>query len=331
MDVMEAVDKLREATEFANPSPDMANRDFILVDKDRTDENLESPYRVRELPLHRELLDSLTREFINFLQGTIQKVETDKLDIVQYSVENGNKDKVPLQYLDESDVPKMSRFREIIQNRDYPDATIEEELPSFQAYRIKSTGLTIDKRLIGFRRYTNRQIIGSSFSLKGILDGTEYNKFEDKLFALPDEFDAVYYDGTIFVFKPSNFELVFDYLDAYQESADQVFDFLRSSKLTISNLSRVEDAIKGDHRSLRTMRKIEKRGLYKDLKPDDAQQIVDEYDLDLEVEKGENGRWTIEISDMRKKFHILHLLNDDHLESRFTQNKYQVSGKDQRS
>ena len=79
------------------------------------------------------------------------------------------------------------------------------------------------------------------------------------------------------------------------------------------------------------MRQIEELGLYHDLEQDEVGEVVEEFDLDIRVGENSDGEWGITVPDMRKKWDVIRLLNDDHLYSSLTEGRYQVYGKDQRS
>jgi hypothetical protein len=74
------------------------------------------------------------------------------------------------------------------------------------------------------------------------------------------------------------------------------------------------------------MHKVRDRGLYEELSRDDVEEIVDEFELDIAVTTNEGGEWGIRIPDMRKKWDVIRILNDDHVLSYVSDNLFQVTG-----
>ncbi|MBZ6496000.1 Kiwa anti-phage protein KwaB-like domain-containing protein [Natrinema longum] len=327
MDVEDAHDHLRKAKDLVNEDPTNYTRQFLLVDKS---DNIDGEYEAGEVPLHRNIQIKISKWVLEQLQTELNKLKNESRSLAKYDIENANKKKVPIQYIDTDDVPLFDRFQSIVMGNSFSETTYgEEDDPSFQVFR--AINRLHQDRFAAFSVYTKSQIIGHTWKIKAALRGNEYNTFEEDLVALPDTYDVIYYNGVLFIFNPGRFEKMFDYFETYEESASSVFDSLEESDLTIHNLDKVKTTVMNDNISLRKMSVIEKVGVYDSLTLDKAEEIINEYNLNLNIEEDpEDGRG-IRVPDLRHRHDLLRLLNDDHLASELTNELYQVYGKDRRS
>ncbi len=179
---------------------------------------------------------------------------------------------------------------------------------------------------LGFRKFTRRQIVGSSWKVKLTLSGEEYDKFEDELFALPEHFDAFYYEGDVFVKNQRKFEDIFNFFAEYESRTDEVLEGLRESEIKIHNEQEFKEAISGDRSALRKMAVVKERGLYEDLTKEKVENEITKYDLDLQAQD-KNGEWGIILPSKGHKKDLIRLLNDDNLYSESTETRYQARGK----
>lgn len=103
---------------------------------------------------------------------------------------------------------------------------------------------------------------------------------------------------------------------------------VRLIEINIADFDRFVDSVRNDRRALRKMWEIKRVGIYNDLSRDEVEQIVSNFNLSIDVEEGDGDEdWTIAISGLRKKWDIIRLLNDDHLYSDLSKDRYQVYGK----
>ena len=110
---------------------------------------------------------------------------------------------------------------------------------------------------VAFRKFTRNQIVGSSWKVKLSLSNDEYNKFEENLFALPEQFDAFLYNDYLFVVNQRKFEDIFNYFIEYKSKTEGVIEGLEESEITIVNEQEFIDAIEGDRGALRKMAAID--------------------------------------------------------------------------
>lgn len=335
MDVESAHSLLSSAKDFVNEDPEKYTRQFLLIDKS---DNSGSQYDAGEVPLHQNIQIKISRWILEQLQSELNKLRNQSRALAEYDIQNTNKKKVPIQYITSDDIPLFDRFEPVVNGDSFSETTYQEEdSPSFQVFR--AIDRLHQRRFAAFRVYTERQIIGKSWKIKAALRGSEYDTFEEELVALPNAYDLIYYDGTdeeceeevLFIFKPGNFEKIFDYFETYEEKALNVFESLEQSDLVIHDLENLQKTIIGDNNSLRKMSVIEKRGVYDTLTLEEAGRIIEDYNLNLEIVNDPEEGEGISVPDLRHRHDLLRLLNDDHLASDLTNELYQVYGKESRS
>jgi hypothetical protein len=167
--------------------------------------------------------------------------------------------------------------------------------------------------------------VGSSWKVKITLRNNEYDTFEEDVIALPEHLDVFYYNGLLYVINQGKFEDLFDYLKEYKRRAREVFNGLTESDIKIHDMAEFADSVTNDTRALRKMQKVEQRGLYDDITPDIVDNVINEFDLEVQSQVID-GDWGIVLPDKRNKWDIIRLLNDDHLYSSLTDGKYQIKG-----
>ncbi|WP_226008033.1 Kiwa anti-phage protein KwaB-like domain-containing protein [Natrinema salinisoli] len=147
-----------------------------------------------------------------------------------------------------------------------------------------------------------------------------------------DRIDCFYFDGSINILNPTQFKDIFDYLHEYKDDSNDVLTTVKESEINIADFDRFVDSVRNDRRALWKMREIKRVGIYNNLSRGEVEQIVSDFNLSIDVEEGDgNEDWAIAIPDLRKKWDIIRLLNDDHLYSDLSKDRYQVYGKDNRS
>lgn len=307
-------------------------RDFVIARNTtiETEDGTKKGYELGELGFHSNVVDELEEIVADRIRRQIERsVDGDAKSFEQYHISNVDKDVEPLQYLEAESIPDFERFEEVVTNTDCPETSFKDgDRPEFQTIRTKDPD---GNMVVAFQKYSNRQILGKGYRAKFLLGGdNEFDRVRDNLLAIPERVDALYYDGLIFVFNPSKFEDIFDYLEMYESRATSVFEGLEETDIRIHNFEEFAESVRNDRRALRKMRQIEELGLYQDLERDEVEEVAKEFDLDIEVGENSDGEWGIRVPDMRKKWDVIRLLNDDHLYSSLTEGRYQVYGKDQR-
>lgn len=328
---------LKEAHDFVNGDPEDRVQEFFLakeveVEPEEDDEDgegeQETELEIGRISFHENINTELNAIFVEELYKLQSSVDHGNQDILPYQASNIEKDPKPVQYVSVDDIPDYDIYRPFTRESGFDETEFSKfEDADFQAIRIRDR--LSQQWFVGFRKYTARQVIGSSWKVKLLLRGEEYDVFEEDVYALPETFDAFVFDDVLFVKNQSQAEDIFGYFDQYRESANRVFQGIQDSEFTIHNMDEFKAAVYRDKNALRKMVEVENRGIYDRLSQDQVEQVIDEYDLDVETAE-RNGDWGIVLPSAGDKGEIISLLNDDHLYSDITDSRYQARGKEER-
>lgn len=331
--VEEQVGRLRHAVELLESEDDVNRNLLIGVDAPATESVLSNQnlaaYEYYQVPLNPDVYQSVHESAASQARKRLDEVEEGGRELEEYSISNTEKDSVPLQYVEWEEIESPERYHRIMHADSLDAASYEEKSNiAFQAFRLTSE--RTDERLVCFQKFTRRQISMDSDAIRLAMGEERYDLFEQAVITIPEKIDCLWYDDTIYVFRSRRFEDIFDYLEQYKRHANTVLSGIDESELNIHNMDEFVESIESDRRALRKMESVRKRGLYEDMEQSEIEDVVDEFDLGVEVEKNADGEWGITIPDLRKKWDVIRLLNDDHVVSYVTDLQYQVYGKDLR-
>ena len=330
----EPLEKLRHALNLLESEDDI-RRDFIVgVEAPASgsilsDQNL-SAYEYYEIPFNNEIYQSMQESAATQVRNRFDEIEETSSNLEAYSISNTERDNVPLQYVEWDELERPERYNRIINTDSFDFTSFEEQSDiGFQAFRISSerTG----ERVVAFQKFTRRQVSGDTDGHRLTMNGDEYDSFEQEVITIPSQIDCLWFRDTIFVFQAKRFEDIFDYLQQHKRHANTVLTGIDDSELNIHNMDEFVDSIENDRRALRKMESVQKRGLYENMEREDVEDVVDEFDLGVNVETNDDDEWGITIPDLRQKWDVIRLLNDDHVISYVTDLQYQVYGKDLRN
>lgn len=320
---MTDIEELADARTFAMGHG--RTRDLIVA---RTKDSEEAnDFEFGEIPAHREVLDEVQQLIVNAIGDRIEEYQKGKSDFKKYSIENINKDPMPIQHLSQGEFPFFDAIEPLIENRGFDESSYESPRPEFQAIRVKSG----DEMLIGFRHYTNRQVVGPDKKVILFLQENEYSKVKDELITLPAKLDAIYYGETFYVFKQKAFEDIFEWTDELEERADQVFETIEKSDVLVHNMRGFKELVYNDTRKMRKLYEVSSNGITGKLDMEQAKGIIDEFNLDLDVTENASGEEGVELPDGRQVWQLIGLFNNDHLVSPVDEARFRVFGKEKRS
>ena len=322
----EAKEILSDAHDFVNGDPEKRIQEFLLakaIDKDDEEEESsnDEELEIGAIPFHENIQTELSKIFVDELYNLVSAVvRNEEKPISRYEAGNIERDEVPIQYLPVEEIPNYDIFDPFTRQSGFEETSYESfNSPDFQAFRVRDKW---GDMFVAFRKFSKRQIVGSSWQVKLTLRDSEYDVFEENLIALPENIDAFVYDGILFVINQGKFEDIFDYFTSYKQSTRNVLDELEDSQLTIHDEDLFERAVLSDRTALRKMVTVERRGLYKQLEREQVEEVIEEFDLDVNVREID-GEWGITLSTRGDKKDVIRILNDDHLYSEITDSKYQ--------
>lgn len=324
-----AKETLNDAYDFANGDPEDRIQDFFLAaekvpgeDSERDNEYLD----IGCVPFHKNIQTELNALFVEDLFKVVRDViRNEDKPLSKYQAGNIEDEVVPIQYLPVEEIPNYSIFEPFTRKSGFDETSYDSfESPEIQALRIRSR--LADEMFVAFRKFSTRQIVGSSWKVKLTHRDSEYDIFKDDLVALPEKIDAFVYDGIMFVINQRKFEDMFDYFTAYKNSAENVFGEIEDSEFTIHTFDLFQEAVLSDQSALRKMVTVEERELYNQLNRETVQRVIDEFNLDVDLEE-RSGEWGLVMESRSDKRDIIRLLNDDHLYSELTNSRYQAQAK----
>lgn len=327
------IEQLRQVVEVLTQEQNLY-RDYVLgvevptTDSVLTDRNL-TALEYYEVPLDSEIKEKIQSIAHSRVRSYLEDVEEDIRGIREYDISDAERDTVPLQYIRPDSIEYFDRYEQLLDDTGFEIASYDGLSDiSFQALRISNDE---GEYVIIFQKFSKRQLSGQADDLRVTEQEKEYEKFDNTVVTIPERVDCILYKNKIYVFNPKKFEDIFDYLREYETHANNVLTGIDDSDLRIHNMDDFVNSILNDRRVLRKMKSIEQRGLYDSLNRSEVENIINEFDLGIQIQTDDSGDWGIQIPDMRKKWDVIRLLDDDHLESSLTDSQYQVYGKDQRN
>lgn len=327
----ELMDAFSEIPDFLSNGPDEIARnsenryrDFIITEKHEDDGNISFDFG--EVDLNRDAYDQLQWLVRNKVKTRIKPLEEGREEFVKYGEEREDREYV--KYLTSEDLPLLDQVEELFNETDIESTTYHDDLdPSFQAIRIRNHE---GKMVIGLQHYWKNQLLGNTglFNLY-YKEGGGHEPIDEPIITIPDRLDAVYYDGVLFIFEDWRFEQMFDYHRVYEEISEEVIDSVRENEVEFQNMDMVEDAILSNPIMMRKLDDVKRTGYYQQIDTDDIEWVIDEYDREGIRIEGTGSDREVVLSNRRKVWELIHILNDDHVESRLTDTAYQTTGKEE--
>lgn len=320
-------DKLRELDsllgELGEANTDTKGRDLLVA---RRFENNgvgedEIEYEFKRIKIDDGIATKLEDLVSKKVQNKVDALDEDKKRIAEYDVKNRHKDKDVIEYEDTENIPQFERFKRLFEGQRFSSTRFTESpKPEFQAIRVQHENL--EEPIIGFINYSRRQILGRTSWLRMKVGSETHRKVNESLLGLPNRLDAVYYDGSVFVFNHTKFENAFDYMEAYKENAREMLEELNEGEIPFEDFNMFSEAVKSNPNALRLLQEVKERGEYQNMDADDATLVQEEFDTDLEFEEREDGKLAITMENKLDVWKVLRFFNDDHLNSPITEQGY---------
>jgi len=251
---------------------------------------------------------------------------------VRYAASNISDQSDYVQHVPADEVPRFDQYRGLLTTDEFEETNYineDGEGPEFQVILIQDG---LDDRALIFQDVTRREILGEDNKIRFWEHEENYTEVDETIIEIPNRIDAVYYDGHIFIFDQRRFEKIFDYMDEFNEVAEDTVETIIDSDVPLHTDDLFLDAVTSYPNATRIFYAVRERALWEhdEVDMDIFDYIIDEFDLSIEVEErdGEEG---IVMEDKRNVWEVIHLYNDDHLNSPITEVGYQVDGKDART
>lgn len=296
-------------------------RDFIITEKYEDDGSVS--FNFGEVDLDPDSYDQLQWLVRNNVKSRVTPLEEGRKEFARYGEARDDRDTV--KYLTSEDLPLLEQVDDLFNETDIESTTYHNGLdPNFQAIRIRDHE---DKMVIGLQHYWKNQLLGNT-SLFNLYykEGGGHEPIDEPIISIPDRLDAVYYDGILFIFQDWRFEQMFDYHRVYEEISEQVIDAVRENEVEFQDMDMVEDAILSNPIMMRKLDDVQRTGYYENIDIDDIEWVIDEYEREGISVEGTGPDREVVLSNRRKVWELIHILNDDHVESRLTDTAYQATG-----
>lgn len=266
------------------------------------------------------------------VENKIKSLEDGTREESEYAASNIQSANDYIQYVSPHDVPRFEDFEELLTTHDFPPReyiTDDGDPPEFQVIMVRDG---TSERLLAFQRVTRRHILGRDNRIRFWSSDNHYKPVNETILEIPNRIDAIYYDDVLLIFSQSNFERIFDYMAEFNEVAEETVDAIVDSDVPIHTDDTFLEAVKAYPNAQRLFYTARERELWghEDVDMDLFEFIIDEFDLKIHVEKIDGDRGIV-MNDKRHVWEVIHLYNDDHLNSPITEVGYQVSGKDART
>lgn len=301
-------------------------RDIIIAREQASTDTLSFDFG--EVPVHRPIANDIQDLVKQYLKNRIEEVQNAKRTIEEYKLSNINRDPTPIQHCGRDEFPMFDAMNELVTVDEFPDSSYEEPRPEFQALRLKDSN---GKKLIAFREYTNYQIIEMDQRAWMMLQDQEYTKVSDgELIALPKKLDAIYFDGTFFVFNQRQFENIFDWITELESTVHETFNTIEDSDVLVHNMDEFKEGVLNHRTKMRKLYEVSQNGITSELDMDQAVTIIDEFGLNLDIRENADGEKGVEIPTGHDVWDAIRLFNNDHLISPVDSSRFQVFGKEKR-
>jgi hypothetical protein len=175
-----------------------------------------------------------------------------------------------------------------------------------------------------FRTYSPKKELKRSASFGAVFTGGHFDVVREPVLLFDQHIDCVSRGDTMFVLKQSNFHRIFRFFERLQEMGQEILNDIEG-RISIQNFDEFATACIGDPRKLAKLRNISQNALIDSVEMKDIRGIIEEYDLSIEIVE-ENGQDMLVYSSAQQ-WSILQLLDDGYLESRLTEERYEVTSK----
>lgn len=272
----------------------------------------------------------------NFVEGRIEgkkgSIADRSKEGVEYAAANIADQSDYVQHVPADEVPRFEQYQELLTTDDFRPTdyvTEEGDEPDFQVILIRDG---VDDRVLVFQDITRREILGKNDKIRFLSSDDHYEPIDKTIIEVPNRIDAVYYDGDLFIFDQRRFEKIFDYMDEFNEVAEDTVEDIVDSDVPIHTDEVFLDAVTSYPNATRIFYTVRERALWEhdDVNMGTFEHVIEEFNLSIEIEERE-GEEGIVLEDKRNVWEVIHLYNDDHLNSPITDIGYQVEGKDART
>lgn len=175
-----------------------------------------------------------------------------------------------------------------------------------------------------FRFYSPKKELSRSKTFGIALKNGQYDQVEDSLFLFDDKFDCFACGDYLFIKNKDAFQKIFKFYEMLKDAAHETLDTIEEH-IPIDDFDAFSAACDGHLQKLAKLKNIASKPYIKTLTIDDLKQVITTFKLPIQtIGEGDDEKLQFNVKD---KWAILRLLDDDYLESVMTGNHYEVNSK----
>lgn len=295
-----------------NVNIDKLNLFFILRAKQRN--------KIKYSVLQTNTTESVRRELLNIINEKLKNLISENHNKYNKYDPVVNPDDNTIQTINSDDINNFNEIRNKFNQIDLDFFNLTE-FKKVWAYAISIK----DPDIIFFRKFVPSQYLKKNRLIALLFKDGVFNDIADDILAIQREFDCIYYNGMIYILNKENFEMIFSYLEEWRDNIDKSISKLEEKKI-IKNITEFYGNCLTDRKKVRKLHQILNSDFIEKIDNKLIQKINKDYELSLKFDS--NGLLTVEQKDMWK---ILRLLDDDHLNSSYSYNKYIAHSKEKKT
>lgn len=186
-----------------------------------------------------------------------------------------------------------------------------------------------DKTATFYRRRRLKKV-ASHGRLTAWTSDSEFDTIRSDAYVFDDKIDFFRFRNSLYVAGKNGFVTAFRIIEDLRSKVDSNLDTV-TANVSIQNEPAFRQACKGNPAMISKLAHAASRPYINDLKMDDLVEVINEFDLDIDVVGSGNNRKLVFDDTFGKQWPILKLFDDDYLGSTMTDEKYEVNSKAQRS
>jgi hypothetical protein len=306
--------------------------DLCIARKNKkyANDDADSQYKFGRVNIKNQMANRLVGLVSNEVKSTVSDLNDDENELTEapYNIANKNRDKDLVQYLSFGDIEQSDKFDPLIKEN------IDEEDSFRTYYDIKFIAIRLhppemDTTIVAFQTFSRGQVLKTKEKIvlsrvqRTVSDNEEpvYDaKVKDTLYQFPYRVDAVYNSDSVYVFHQQRFERIFDYYQEFQNAANDVISELEEMDITITGMENIKKACKDFPNAARLFYDVRELGHYRALNQDKLKYLFENYSPDSIIKQGD--QYQLNANDRFGVWSVLRVLNDSHLESGVTNERY---------
>lgn len=175
-----------------------------------------------------------------------------------------------------------------------------------------------------FRSYSPKKELGRSPVFAALFAKGQFDRVREPLFLFDQHIDCISRGGLMFIFSKDKFQKIFRFFEMVLNAAKVTLKKIRA-RVPISNFDEFEKACEGHLQKLAKLKNIADKPYLDKLTMADMKKVIKAHRLSVQTTgKGKNESLVFDPAD---KWAILHLLDDDYLDSLMTGQHYEAPGK----